>query len=167
MLTFWEVKSSLWSQRRLTDEWVAVRQKRQQAADNGRLSALKRKGRHAAERDASDNASDQRNANGKATTTATATANIPLDKSNGEMLPLVDPVKAMFDAGVRLLLQSGTPEQRARVLLGKWKRDHGEIAVMAALGKAQREGAIDPVSFVEGCFRAKEREYVPPRIPLC
>jgi hypothetical protein len=80
---------------------------------------------------------------------------------------LIDPVKAMFDAGIRLLASAGIAEPKARSLLGKWKRDYGEIAVMAALGKAQREGAIDPVSFIQGCFRAKEREYEPPRIPLC
>ncbi|MBE7186199.1 MAG: hypothetical protein INR68_17535, partial [Methylobacterium mesophilicum] len=38
-------------------------------------------------------------------------------------------------------------------MLGKWKRDHGAEAVIVALGKAQREGAIDPVSFIEGCLR--------------
>jgi hypothetical protein len=93
---------------------------------------------------------------------------LPLAKANGQKSALVDPVKAMFDAGIRLLASAGIAEPKARSLLGKWKRDHGEIAVMAALGKAQREGAIDPVSFIEGCFRQRERaEYTPSRIPLC
>ena len=30
-------------------------------------------------------------------------------------------------------------------------------AVIAALRKAQREGAIEPVAFIEGCLRAQRR----------
>jgi len=66
MLTFWQVQNGRWMQRRLTDEYNAVRQKREAAAMNGKLSALKRKGRHVTERERSDN--------GASTTTATATA---------------------------------------------------------------------------------------------
>lgn len=63
---FWRIENGRWTQRRLTDEYNAVRQKREAAASNGRLSALKRKGRHATER--------QQSANEASTTTATATA---------------------------------------------------------------------------------------------
>lgn len=161
MLTFWEVKSSFWSQRRLTDEWVAVRHKRQQAADNGRLSALKRKGRHSTERIASDIAGVQPNANETATTTATATAIIPIDKSIGEIPVLADPVKVMFDTGKALLIAAGVKPANAGSLLGKWRKDHGDEALMSAIGKAKREGAIDPVAFIEGCFRAKRRDDAP------
>lgn len=82
---------------------------------------------------------------------------IPVDKSTGQNVIPIDPAKVMFDAGIRLLGQAGIAEPKARALLGKWKRDYGDADVMAALGKAQREGAIDPVGFIEGCFRAKRR----------
>jgi hypothetical protein len=67
--------------------------------------------------------------------------------------PPLDPEKVMFDSGKRLLADAGIPPSRAGPILGKWKREHGAEAVIVALGKAQREGAIDPVSFIEGCFR--------------
>jgi uncharacterized protein YdaU (DUF1376 family) len=67
MLTFWHVENGRWKQRRLTDEWVAVRQKREAAAANGKLSALKKKGRHSTKREPSVNEAS--------TTTTTATAN--------------------------------------------------------------------------------------------
>lgn len=70
---------------------------------------------------------------------------------------LVDPEKLMFDQGIRLLAAGGVGEPKARTLLGKWKRDHGPPAVIAALGAAQREGAIDPVSFIEGVFNHGKR----------
>jgi uncharacterized protein YdaU (DUF1376 family) len=70
--------------------------------------------------------------------------------------------KIAFDGGIKLLAKSGVSERKARPLLGRWIRDHGEAEVISALSKAHREGAIDCVSFVEGCFkftkRAKEPE---------
>lgn len=91
MLTFWQVQNGRWRQRRLTDEYNAVRQKREAAAINGKLSALKRKGRHATERERSDN--------GASTTTATATATATIAKAIGvppERLRVVEPSE--FDA---------------------------------------------------------------------
>ncbi len=68
-----------------------------------------------------------------------------------------DPERVMFDSGRRLLGEAGVKPDAAGRLLGKWKRDHGAEAVITALGKAQREGAIDPKSFIEGCLRHGQR----------
>ena len=65
----------------------------------------------------------------------------------------IDPAKVMFDSGIALLGAAAIPERKARNMLGKWLRDHGAETVIVALGNAQREGAIDPVSFIEGCLR--------------
>jgi uncharacterized protein YdaU (DUF1376 family) len=66
---------------------------------------------------------------------------------------LIDPEKVMFESGRALLTEAAVPPAKQGPLLGKWKRDYGAAAVIVALGKAQREGAIDPVSFIEGCLR--------------
>lgn len=65
----------------------------------------------------------------------------------------IDPAKLLFDSGVALLGLAGIAEAKARPILGKWRRAHGDEAVIAALGTAKREGAIDPVSFIEACLR--------------
>lgn len=70
----------------------------------------------------------------------------------------------MFDQGVAFLESNGVKPGRSRPMLGKWKRDHGAAAVIEALGKAQREGALDPISFIEGCFRHRQRSQ--PAIPI-
>lgn len=67
--------------------------------------------------------------------------------------PLPNPEKVMFDAGLRMFAAEGTGRAKAAPMLGKWKRDHGPEAVIIALGKAQREGAVDLKSFIEGCLR--------------
>lgn len=93
------------------------------------------------------------------TDTDISKSSVSSDKSSetGVVTP-PDPVKVMFDSGVRLLAQAGISATRARPIIGKWRSAHGEEAVIVALGKAQREGAIDPVSFIEGCFRQEKKK---------
>lgn len=83
-----------------------------------------------------------------------------VDKSTGAEAP-IDPEKVMFDSGRKLLTAAGISSAKAGSLLGKWRRDHGAEAVITALGRAQREGAIDPVGFIEGCFRFTARTATP------
>ncbi len=68
-----------------------------------------------------------------------------------------DPEKLMFDSGVALLRAGGKSESQSRSLLGKWRKAYGSEAVIVALGTAKREGAVDPVSFIEAALRARHR----------
>ncbi len=72
-----------------------------------------------------------------------------------------DIAKQAFDAGVQLLSDAGIPEKKARSLVGKWRSANGAEAVLVALGRAQREGAIEPVSFIEGCLKFSEKQRKP------
>jgi len=63
----------------------------------------------------------------------------------------------MFDSGVILLLSAGRSQQQARQLLGKWRKQAGAEAVIEAIGRARREGAVEPVTFIEGCLRFKAK----------
>lgn len=75
-----------------------------------------------------------------------------------------DPAKVMFDSGRVLLMASGKSRDAAGKLLGKWRADFGPEAVIVALGKAQREGAIDPVAFIEGVLRHAAKRSSAPQI---
>lgn len=79
-------------------------------------------------------------------------------KADGDKSP-ADPTKFLFDSGVRLLGAAGISNKQARALVGKWRSQNSDEAVFAALGMAQREGAIDPVPFIERClkFAAKRK----------
>ncbi len=76
---------------------------------------------------------------------------------------LADPTKVMFDSGIKLFATAGIAAERARPMLGKWRSDYGAEAVIAALGAAQREGAIDPKSFIEGVLRHVKRPHHRPQ----
>jgi hypothetical protein len=69
---------------------------------------------------------------------------------------MIDPEAVMWRHG-RLYLQSqGVGQSQIGSLLGKWKKEYGSEAVIVALGKAQREGAIDPVSFITRCLSSRK-----------
>lgn len=83
-----------------------------------------------------------------------------VSKDTGAEAP-PDPKKIAFDSGVKLLGDAGTSPKQSRSIIGKWIKAHGEGDVISALGKAQREGAIDPVAFCEGVFRHQSRKAAP------
>jgi hypothetical protein len=63
----------------------------------------------------------------------------------------------MFDQGRAFLAANAIGDPKAGKLLGRWKGEFGAEAVIVALGKAQREGAIEPVSYIEGVLRSGKR----------
>ena len=166
-----------------TKEWRASREallaffeKRDDCYRQGRVDReLARAGalveqRRAAGRASADARKQQRNGNGRST--SVATDDEADEQRNGRPLPSpeekssvayatatetasIDPEKVMFESGKRLLADAGIPPPRAGPILGKWKSAHGAEAVIVALGKAQREGAIDPVSFITACLEAR------------
>lgn len=78
-------------------------------------------------------------------------------KADGDKSP-ADPTKILFDSGIKLLGESGVPAKQARSLVGRWRQKNSDEALLAALGKAQREGAIDPVSFIERCLQHSSKQ---------
>lgn len=64
-----------------------------------------------------------------------------------------DMASQIFGQGLAYLKSCGVKDRNARSLLGKWRKQYGDGATIEALGKSQREGAIDPVQYVEGVFR--------------
>lgn len=81
--------------------------------------------------------------------------NIPVGAA--EKSAASDPVKLMFDSGRELLSGAGKSNAAAGKLLGKWRKEYGTADVIAAIGNARREGAIDPVSFIEGTLRFRQK----------
>jgi uncharacterized protein YdaU (DUF1376 family) len=147
---FFNVENGSWRQGRLTDEFSCAVERRERAAANGRASALKRKGRHSAKRQRSDNGAPterQRSEN--------LTIN-PEHSSEGKPSAAEppqlahDPVKELFELGVAILVEGGATDKRARSLLGKWrkaKKNDGDV--LAALLECRAKAISDPVEWLE------------------
>lgn len=164
---FFTVGNGVWKQGRLTDERAAVKRKSEINSTKGKAGAeakaLKRNERDKAgvkpssSRGSAEAQPDQANQNH---------IHLPEDKSSGGDLQAFDAETIMWRHGKLYLASQGVKPEKAASLLGKWKRDYGAEAVIVALGKAQREGAIDPVSFIEGCFRKRRDDYDDERITV-
>lgn len=61
----------------------------------------------------------------------------------------IDLKAAVFAAGVPLLMASGSTDKAARSMLGMWRRDFGDGAVLDALAAAQAEAVSDAVPWIK------------------
>jgi uncharacterized protein YdaU (DUF1376 family) len=66
------------------------------------------------------------------------------------MLP--DPVKILWNRGLALLLGAELPDARARRLIGGWRKEFSDAAVLAAIVACEHEAASEPVAFIAGCL---------------
>lgn len=130
--------------------WERRQPKREDTGVAARVARHRETKRNAAERDVT---------HGNAPDKSREDSDIPLANANDTASP-ADIEKTMFDSGKAFLASHGVAANKTGALLGKWKRDHGVAAVIEALGAAQREGAIDPVSFIEGRWRHARRAEV-------
>lgn len=65
-----------------------------------------------------------------------------------------DIAKVVFRQGLAWLQKStGKSTDSCRTLLGKWRRDHGDEALISVLGRAQRHGPVDAIPWIEAAFR--------------
>lgn len=71
--------------------------------------------------------------------------------ASGAEAPDIDPVKELWDRGVRILGKS------SRSLIGKARKQYGDIAVIRAIAACEIEGVTDPVSFFAKCLQQGQR----------
>jgi uncharacterized protein YdaU (DUF1376 family) len=70
---------------------------------------------------------------------------------------IADPVKKVFDTAITVLGQCGVSSERARSMVGKWRKDHpgrdGEI--ITAITDCASAGAVNPIPWIEARLRPK------------
>ncbi|MBO9437320.1 hypothetical protein J7354_01470 [Sulfitobacter sp. R18_2] len=85
--------------------------------------------------------------------------NIPVGEADKSAPDLASQI---FTEGRKILCGAGQSQASAGRLLGKWRKEAGDAALIEAIGRAQREQAIDPVSFITGCLRfSKKKSSIP------
>jgi hypothetical protein len=131
-------------------------EKRQPKREDGTAAERKAawKARKVAEKNSLERTGTHRNA--PETDAETETDSSVSNDTDAEAV-VVDPDKIMFDAGVALIAESGKSEAAARNWLGKARKNHGTEAVIAVIGRAKREGAVEPISFMEASLRSRAR----------
>lgn len=128
-------------------------------------SSTERSRKHRNAKRNADATLQQRSATPPETDTET---DIPLAKANGAQSDFQkpeappDPDKAFWDTAKEYL--SGAGVRNPGNVIGKFIREHGKDATASALTRAQLERAVDPVPFMQGCFRKYKPEQ--PKVPL-
>ena len=89
--------------------------------------------------------------------------NIPVGTSAVAPAAGADISSLLWTSGVQFLSANGISEKNARTLIGKWRKGRDDGDVLAAIGRAQREGALDVTSFIEGCFRWQKKKNEEPK----
>lgn len=70
----------------------------------------------------------------------------------------VDPVKILFDDGVKLLTENGCKEQNARSIIAKWRKEQGDEPTQAAIKAAREASVTEPIAWITQRFSGKPRE---------
>ncbi len=67
----------------------------------------------------------------------------------------VDPAKAVWDAGVKILGESGVSDRQARSFVGKLRKDHPgqDSQILSAIMDCGRAGAVDPIPWITARLR--------------
>lgn len=86
-------------------------------------------------------------------------------KPNGLAESLSDQDRLWRD-GVPYLTKRGVPDGQARGVIGRWLKGNSAAAVLSAIGRAQAEQAVEPISFITACLKpgkqsAPDGGYVP------
>ncbi len=66
------------------------------------------------------------------------------------------PSAILFTEGLRYLEKHGSKEKHARGLIGGWKRDYGDAAVIDALSSAMRQEITEPVAWIIQVLKTKK-----------
>lgn len=90
----------------------------------------------------------------KEKTEAIASGGKPPPKPQPEV---IDPAETIFAVGVPLLLAAAVPDKNARTFLGFLRKQArgkgGDKAVVDAINRCVAERALQPVEFLQGCFK--------------
>ncbi len=136
VMAFWELTSDGWKQKRLSKERAFSDEKRAKniSAAKSRWSkqGVENKQTVVCERISERNAPPT-----NYTDTYVSGADSP------------DPVKKLFDAGLELLTSTGSTPSHARSMIGRWRKNHGDGAVLAAVTDARLKAITQPVAWIE------------------
>ena len=67
----------------------------------------------------------------------------------------VNPAAVLFNQCCSYLVGNGVAEKNARSLLGKWRKDFGDGAVVEVVSDANGRGVSDPVAWIEAALRKR------------
>lgn len=75
------------------------------------------------------------------------------ERSSAKAEPSGSPTSEIIFGACLTYLKASVPEKQARSLLGKWRKNHGDDAVIAAVRTAEKQAVSEPVAYLEASLR--------------
>jgi hypothetical protein len=72
-----------------------------------------------------------------------------------DFAPAIDLRKVVFDAGMLVLSQAGIEGQRARAIIGKWRKAASDGQLIDVIARCREHHPVDPVSWINAAIVAK------------
>lgn len=148
---FWTIEKGTWTQKRLTRERDFVTRQ----SEKGKAAAEARWGRKPLEINDTDDADAWREhmPNGCQTDAPTPTPTPKEEEKSSEAKAsgeIADPIKAVFDAGLSVLVGRGVAPDAARRFVGKLRKDHPgqDGQILSAIMDCGKAGAVDPIPWI-------------------
>lgn len=168
MLGFFEKSENLLRNNRSDREIIIARAMKEKKADNGRKGASARWQTHPF-------ANGKPMANGMANTMANdspspspSPTQEERKKKESQKRPPVGRTgdSNFFDFSIQIwtnavayLTSTGTDENDARGVIGKWRKEHSDEAILIALSKAEQNQAANPAGYVQTILNGKTKDY--------
>lgn len=70
----------------------------------------------------------------------------------------IDVRKVIFDTGLSILTAAGRNDRESRSILGRWRKDFGDPAVLVCLSRSQTEDPSDPVEWMTKALQAERNK---------
>lgn len=74
--------------------------------------------------------------------------------ASGADAPQIDPVKVLFDEGVKLLVEHDCKPSNARSIIAKWRSEQGDEATRCALDAFRQSASTEPISWITQRFKS-------------
>lgn len=147
---FFQIADGLWFHKRVEKELesaIAIRAKKTEAGQKGAQTRWQTVGKRIA------GAMAEPSANAWQNDAISPSPSIPEANASGAGAPRV--ADEVWRSGLRYLTAQGVAEKQARSLIGKWRKAHGEAAVLDALIGAERQSVSDPVPWITSALSGK------------
>jgi uncharacterized protein YdaU (DUF1376 family) len=157
IMQFWHLENGHWTQKRLLQERRYVAFRSEVNASNSRAywngEDAENKGEGESERISKRSTGRKSDRNPPQ---PLPLETLPLSDDNGPAAdeipegdePPFDPVKALFDTGIRVLGAAGNSAKTARSLIGMWRKDYGDDGVALALAAAEAQHISQPLEWI-------------------
>lgn len=166
MQSFFKVEGGLWKHKRIDAELVRADEQYTARVNASRKANTVRHGvRHGEQSDSeTDTVTDTKRTSsgppdgyrcGSQSPSPSPVSSVASQREASPPQGPLDLKAELFRRGVSYLKANGLSDQTARQMLGKWRKTHGDVAIINALAAAEGAAVSDPIPYISAALAGK------------